>query len=226
MPRTVGDELASIDLFAALDRRSLDELAAATTARRLAAGQILFAQGDPSDHLVVVRSGRLRVLVSSDRGDELVFTVLGSGDVLGELSMIDGLPRSATVSALDPSVVLLLPEAAVRRVLLQSPEALLAVARQLGEQVRRLTGSAADLVFLDLPRRLAKLVLSRAEGPDGYRVADLGVNQSGLAAQLGTTRQSVNRALAGLVRRHWIELDGEHVAVRDESALRAFAGMA
>jgi CRP-like cAMP-binding protein len=139
--------------------------------------------------------------------------------------MIDGLPRSATVSALDPSVVLLLPESAVRRVLLQSPEALLAVARQLGEQVRRLTGSAADLVFLDLARRLAKLVLTRTEGSDGRRVAELGVNQTGLAAQLGTTRQSVNRALAGLVRRHWIDVEGGHVTIRDEEALRAFAGV-
>jgi CRP-like cAMP-binding protein len=225
MPRTLADELASIELFAALDRGSLEELARSATAHRMASGQLLFVEGDPSDHLVVVRSGRLQVLVSSDRGDDLVFTVLGAGDVLGELSMIDGLPRSATVSALDPSVVLLLPESAVRAVLLQSPDALLTVAHQLAEQVRRLTGSAADLVFLDLPRRLAKLVLTHIEGSDGNRVADLGVNQTRLAAQLGTTRQSVNRALAGLVRRNWIDVNGERVTVRDERALRAFAGV-
>ncbi len=225
MPETVGGELASIDLFAAVDRDSLEDLGRSATVRRLAPGQILFVQGDPSEHLVVVRSGRLQVLVSSDRGDDLVLTVLGTADVLGELSMIDGLPRSATVSALDPSVVLMLPESAVRSVLLRSPEALLAVAHQLAEQVRRLTGSAADLVFLDLSRRLAKLILAHTEGPDGHRVADLGVNQTGLAAQLGTTRQSVNRALARLVRRQWIVLDGGRVAVRDEGALRAFAGL-
>jgi CRP-like cAMP-binding protein len=192
------------------------------TVHRLAAGQILFVQGDPSDHLVVVRSGRLQVLVSSERGDDLVLTVVGPGDVLGELSMIDELPRSATVSALDPSVVLLLPAGAARAALQQSPGALLTVSRQLAEQVRRLTGSAADLVFLDLPRRLAKWIVTRE---DGDHVADLGVNQTRLAAQLGTTRQSVNRALAGLVRRQWIDLDGGRVTVRDAAALRAFAGV-
>jgi CRP-like cAMP-binding protein len=223
MPRTVGDELASIEFFASVDADSLAELGSVATAHRLAGGQILFVQGDPSDHLVVVRSGRLQVLVSSDRGDDLVLTVVGPGDVLGELSMIDELPRSATVSALDPSVVLLLPAAAVRIALLQSPGALLTVSRQLAEQVRRLTGSAADLVFLDLPRRLAKLIINRE---DGNHIAELGVNQTRLAAQLGTTRQSVNRALAGLVRRQWIDVDGARVTVRNETALRAFAGVA
>jgi CRP-like cAMP-binding protein len=222
MPPTVAAELAAIELFASVDEDLLADLGRAATAHRLAAGQILFVQGDPSDHLVVVRSGRLQVLVSSDRGDDLVFTVVGPGDVLGELSMIDELPRSATVSALDPSVVLLLPAAAVRAALLRSPGALLTMSRQLAEQVRRLTGSAADLVFLDLPRRLAKLIVSRE---NGNHIADLGVNQTRLAAQLGTTRQSVNRALSNLVRRQWIDLDGGRVTVRNEAALRAFAGV-
>jgi CRP-like cAMP-binding protein len=96
------------------------------------------------------------------------------------------------------------------------------VSRELAEQVRRLTGSAADLVFLDLPRRLAKLIVTRQ---NGNHVADLGVNQTRLAAQLGSTRQSVNRALAGFVRRRWIDVDGGRVTVRNDAALRAFAGV-
>jgi CRP-like cAMP-binding protein len=218
---TVADELAAVELFAEVDADHLARLAQRTAVRRLPAGRVLFVEGDPSEHLVVVRSGRLRVLVSSDRGDELALAVLGAGEVLGELSVIDGMQRSATVEALEASVVLLLPAAEVRTVLLANPPALLAVARQLATQVRRVSGSAADLVFLDLPRRLAKLLVTQA----GDRsVVELGMSQSGLAAQLGTTRQSVNRALSGLARRGWIAIDGSSVTVRDAAALRRFSG--
>lgn len=225
MSRTVAQELASVDLFEEVKPPLLEALARHASVRRIAAGQVLFVQGDPSEHLILVRSGRLRVLVSSDRGDELVLALLGPGETLGELSVIDELPRSATVEALDASTLVLLPAAEVRTVLTQSPPALIAVARQLATEVRRLTGNAADLVFLDLPRRLAKHLLSlpRSVGA-GIRIADLGVSQSGLAAQLGTTRQSVNRALAQFVQRGWIEVDGTRVVIRDELSLRRFSG--
>jgi CRP/FNR family cyclic AMP-dependent transcriptional regulator len=222
---TIADELATIELFGEVERSVVESLARHAVVRRLASGQVLFVAGDPSDHLVVVRSGRLRVLVSSERGDELVLTVLGAGEALGELSVIDGLPRSATVEALGATVLVLIPAAQVRDVLTASPAALLAVTVQLAAQVRRLTGGTADLVFLDLPRRLAKFVLTRAEPDlDGRSVVDLGVSQSGLAAQLGTTRQSVNRALAGLVRRGWVRVDGTRITVDDDAALQRFCG--
>jgi CRP/FNR family transcriptional regulator, cyclic AMP receptor protein len=220
MSKVAAEELTAIGLFDGISPAELAKLAERAVPRRLAAGQLLFTAGEPSEHLVLVRRGRLRVLVSSERGDELVLTVLGAGDVLGELSVFDELPRSAGVEALDDAEVLLLPATAVRSVVVANPTALLAVTQQLAGQVRRLTGSAADLVFLDLPRRLAKLVLARAA--DG-RVADLGVSQSGLAAQLGTTRQSVNKALSGLAARGWISASGAQVTVLDEPALRRFS---
>lgn len=221
MSTVTPDDLVAIDLFDGVEAAALAVLAQRGVVRRLAAGQLLFSEGEPSEHLVLVRSGRLRVLVNSERGDELVLTVLGAGDVLGELSVFDGLPRSAAVEALDAAEVLLLPAESVRGVVVASPAALLAVTQQLAAQVRRLTGSAADLVFLDLPRRLAKLVLIRAAGGT---VAELGVSQSGLAAQLGTTRQSVNKALSGLTARGWISASGTRIRVLDEAALRRFSG--
>lgn len=224
MPDNVAQELRTVELFRDVPQRLLEELARHATVRKVAPGQILFFKGDPSDHLVYVRSGRLRVLVSSERGDELTLAVLGPGETLGELSMIDELERSATVDALDASVLVFLPSGQVRALLAQSPPVLFSVARQLAAQVRRLTGNAADLVFLDLPRRLAKLILTNARTePDGRSIARLGVSQSGLAAQLGTTRQSVNRALGQLSSRGWIEVAGPTVTIRDAPALRRFS---
>ena len=227
MSATVAGTLAAVEFFAELDAEALGALARHAVTRRLAAGQVLFLAGDPSDHLVIVTSGRLRVLVSSERGDEYVLTVLTAGDVVGELALFDGEPRSASVDALDAAVVLLLPAAQVRDALARCPAALLAVIRQLTGEVRRLTFGAADLVFLDLPRRLAKLIVSRSvRASDGRTVADLGVSQTGLAAQLGTTRQSVNRALGGFVRRGWVIQEGTVIVVRNGAELRRFGGSA
>jgi CRP/FNR family transcriptional regulator, cyclic AMP receptor protein len=224
VPRSVADELAAVEFFAEVDAEALRALAGHAVTRRLAAGQMLFLAGDPSDHLVIVRDGRLRVLVSSERGDEFVLTVLTAGDVVGELALFDGESRSASVDALDPTTVLLLPAAHVRDVLANCPAALLAVIRQLTGEVRRLTGGAADLVFLDLARRLAKLIVSRSvRAPDGRSVADLGMSQTGLAVQLGTTRQSVNRALSSFVRRGWVIQEGTTIMVRDGAGLRRFS---
>jgi CRP-like cAMP-binding protein len=220
----VAAELQRTTLFAAADPAGLLPLAAVAFLRRFAGGQVLFTEGEPSEHLYVVRSGRVRVFVQSVHGEEMTLSVLGPGDTLGELSMIDGEPRSASAQALGTTELLTLPAAGVRAALRADPALLLATAAALAATVRRLTDGAADLVFLDLPRRLAKLLLTEArqEGPGRLRV-DPGMSQSGLAGRLGVTRQSLNRALAGLVRHGWIQAEGTGYVVLDPAALRRFA---
>jgi CRP-like cAMP-binding protein len=112
----------------------------------------------------------------------------------------------------------------VREVLLSNAASVWSVAQQLAFRVRQLTDTTADLVLLDLPRRLGKLILEQAvPGESGRLTTTFVTSQSGVAAMLGVTRQSLNRALAALVRRGWITtLDGGRVEVRDAAALRAF----
>jgi CRP-like cAMP-binding protein len=212
-------ELASLKIFAGVPEGILAPVASATFSKRLARGQLLFTAGEPSEHLYVIRSGAIKVLLDSDRGDELVFTVLDAGELLGELSAIDGLPRSATAQAIRPTEVLAIPVALVREVLTAIPTALFAVAVELAEILRRLSGSTADLVFLDLPRRLAKLIVSR----EGAGHDDVHLTQSELASMLGVTRQSLNRALGGLQRRGWVTVRGAELHVHNRIALEHFA---
>lgn len=218
-------ELQQTALFAGVDGRLLEPLASRAVLRRFARGQVVFTEGEPADHLYVVRDGRLRVLVRSARGDEMTLSVLGPGDALGELSMVDGRPRSASVEALEVTQLVTLPAELVRAALRAEPSLLFAVAEQLAATLRRLTGETADLVFLDLPRRLAKLLLTEAVADDPSAAArvDLGMSQSGLAARLGVTRPSLNRALSGLVRRGWISTDGSSYVLHDVPALQRFA---
>lgn len=212
------DALNAAQLFTAGGPAELAALSAAAFPRRLSRGQVLFTEGERSEHLYVVVRGRLKVLVRSSHGDELLLAVVGPGESVGELSILDGRPRSATAEALDDVELLAVPAAIVREVLEASPALAVAWAQDLALTVRRLTGSAADLVFLDLPRRLAKLLVGA-----GDTEVELGLSQSEVAARLGVARQSVNRALAGLSRRGWIEVDRSTVRLRDRAALSRFA---
>jgi CRP/FNR family cyclic AMP-dependent transcriptional regulator len=219
-----AEELGRISLFAGLDQGELAAIARNAFVRRLARGQVLFTQGEPSDYLFLVRSGRLRVFVASSHGEELVLSVSGPGSALGELSVLDREPRSATVEALEAAELIAVPGDDARTLLETSPKALRAVAIALAAGMRRLSGTAADLVFLDLPRRLAKLLLAESvTRPDGTIESRLAMSQTGVAARLGVTRQSLNRALSALAQRSWITVDGATIRLDDVPALTRFA---
>lgn len=220
----VAAGVSAAGLFAAAAPPELSEIAALGSARHLRRGQLLFSQGERSEHLFVVVSGRLKVLLSTPRGDELVLAVLGAGDALGELSVLDGQPRSATVAALDDVTLVALPAPALRELLGRSPGLALAWAQELSGTVRRLTGSTGDLVFLDLPRRLAKLLLDESKLDNRQNTVEFGMSQTEVAARLGVARQSLNRALSSLQSRGWIRVEGARVVLRDRPALERFAG--
>lgn len=222
---TIADELRRVDLLTVLDDASIERLSEATHTRRLSRGQILFSEGEPTGPLFIVRRGRLRVAVSSPHGEELVLRILEEGDAFGEVSLLAGEPRSASVDALEDSELLAVPAEKVRQELLDNPQALLALTAQLASTIRHLTYVAGDLVFLDVPRRLAKLLVSEAvTGHDGVVVCELNMSQSGVAARLGATRQSLNRALGEFTRRSWISIDGTRVRLDDKTALSRYAG--
>lgn len=207
--------LSNVALFDQASRQELEDLALSCYPKRLAKGQVLFSTGEPSEHLFVVVTGRVKVLVSSERGETLVLAVVGPGEALGELSVLDGHARSAGAEALDDVELLCVPAEALRRLLERSSAVCLAVAEELAGRLRHLTGSAADLVFLDLPRRLAKLLVSREEQVE--------MPQAEVAALLGVTRSSLNRSLSGFQRRGWVEVTRGRVEVLDRTAMVRFA---
>jgi CRP/FNR family transcriptional regulator, cyclic AMP receptor protein len=224
MAEDVLADLRRTQLFGSADPALLRPLAGKAFLRRFAPGQVVFTEGEPSDHLYVVREGRVRVLMRSAHGEQVILSVLGPGDTLGELSIIDGEPRSASVEALTAAQLVALRAADVLAVLRAEPDLLMAVAAQLAAMVRRLSGGTADLVFLDLPRRLAKLLLTEARpAATGPPRVDTGLSQAGLAARLGVSRPALNRALGSLIRRGWIDHDGGSFLLTDPAALRRFA---
>ena len=215
--------LRSAPIMGALDEDALRDLARYCVVRRLDRGQVLFTEGEPSESFYLVESGRVRVIRISDDGAELVLSVIGPGGAIGELSVFDGAPRSASVEAIERCDVVVVPNARVREVLSASTDSLLAVVSELATMVRRLTGSTADLVFLDLPHRVAKfLLLNRIDHGDGTAHVEFAMSQAGIAAQLGVARQTFNSTLSGLIREGWITVDGRKVILHDVDALTDF----
>jgi CRP/FNR family transcriptional regulator, cyclic AMP receptor protein len=190
--------------------------------RTLRRGQVVCSTGDPGDTLIVVMSGRLKVVTRSADGAELTLTILGSGATLGEVSIADGGPRSADVETLADTQLLFIPRERVWDVCARTPAAALAMAASVAATVRRLTDATADLVFLDLPRRVAKALLSQPRDTRGLISPQL--TQEQLAHMAAGTRQSVNAALRGFEKRGWIEVNGRDLAVRQPEMLAHFAG--
>jgi CRP/FNR family transcriptional regulator, cyclic AMP receptor protein len=214
--------LRATDLFASVHSDDLEAVAAASRLRVFRRGQIVFTAGQPGDTVMVVVSGRLRVVVRSADGGELTLTVVQPGGVVGELAAVDGGPRSADAETLEESRLLLIPREIVRDICARVPDASLALAKSLAVTLRRLTEGASDLVFLDLPRRVAKVLLSQSRDEDG--VIRLRMSQQQLAHQAAGTRQSVNAALRGFERRGWIGVQDRAVTVLQAAALSRFAG--
>lgn len=175
------EALAASGLFGGLGGDMLRAIAAEAHERRFAKGEAIFHEGDPADAFLILTQGTVKVFVASDRGDELVLATLRPPESLGEVSLLDGGPRSASVAALEPVTALAFARSTLLGLIEREQVVADAVLRASGHLLRRLTGKAADLVFLDLEGRVAKLLVElaeeRGEKRAGTVVLDLGLTQ-------------------------------------------------
>ncbi len=221
MPADVIGVVRETELFRAVPAADLEAVVASSRLRTFRRGQIVCTTGDPGDTLIVVIAGQVKIVARAADGAELTLTFVGPGGTLGEVSVADGGPRSADVETMAESQLLLIPRETVQAVCARVPAAAQALARAIAATLRQLTEATSDLVFLDLPRRVAKLLLSQPRGDDG--VIGQQLTQEEYARRLGSTRQSVNIAMRGFERRGWIEVADRTVTVRQPDALARFA---
>ena len=221
MAADLADALRRTNLLGSVPDADLAALAGASRARGFRRGQVVCTMGDPGDTLIVVVSGRVKVTVRSADGGELILMAVGPGGTLGEVSVADGGPRSADVETLEDSRLLFVPRERVQDICGRVPAAAQALTTSVAATLRRLTEATSDLVFLDLPRRVAKALLSQPR--DGAGVICPQLTQEQLAHHAAGTRQSVNAALRGFERRGWITVDGRAVTVRQPEMLARFA---
>ncbi|MEU5880478.1 Crp/Fnr family transcriptional regulator [Spirillospora sp. NPDC047279] len=219
--RPIDEKLAEIPLFAALGRDGLETAVAAGLARRYGAGQIIVHQGDPGDRLFAVLEGLVKVVLTTAQGDVVVLDMLGPGETFGELSVLDGGPRSASVIVVETAWLFSVSRPQLLALMRDHPALADEFLRVLGALVRRLTERAADMVSLDLGGRLAKALLHLAakHGESGGKVIDRAFTQSDLAAMVGASRPAVNRALAVLAARNIISINGRTIVLKNIAEL-------
>jgi CRP/FNR family transcriptional regulator, cyclic AMP receptor protein len=227
-PEQAAAYLKETRLFRDLEPTALARLADRAIERTYKKGQLIFYQGDPAEALFVVIEGRVKVVVVNENGDEMVLVTLQPVDVFGEVALIDGEPRSASAETLEPTRVLVLTRATFLETLRESPAMTESLFRSLGAVLRRLTEQTADLVFLDLHGRVAKLLLGLAEKAqmteEGAEL-DLHLTQSDLASMVGGSRQSVNQILKSFERRGYVVLEGRKLILKAPELLRKRAGL-
>jgi CRP/FNR family cyclic AMP-dependent transcriptional regulator len=200
----------------------LSAIAAGSRLRSFRRGQVVFSRSDPGDSVIVVVSGQVKVVMRSADGGELTLIVIRAGGSFGELSVADDGPRSADAQTLEECQLLFIPRERVQDLCARVPSVARALTSSIAATLRRLAEEAADMVFLDLPRRVAKVLLSQPADADG--LIRLLMSQDELAHQVGGTRQSVNAALRAFERRGWLEIHDRDVVVKQAAALGQFAG--
>lgn len=224
--RTVpGDPLQGIALFSGLAPRVRRRLVASATPRLYREGQILFREGDPGDALLVLRSGVVAVFRSGPGRDRAVLTVVRAPNVLGEVSLLDGAPRSASVEAIDRTEVLALSRTAFLDVVHTDPSLMDEVFHGLGLMIRRLTEQKTDYIFLDLPGRVAKTLVRLLDTEHDANAGTVHLSQSRVAELVGGSRQSINHVIRTFAHRGWLRTEGRRIVLTDLPALRHRAGL-
>jgi CRP/FNR family cyclic AMP-dependent transcriptional regulator len=215
------DVLARTDFFADASPDALREVAAAGHELQLVRGDVLFNEGDPPESLYLVLSGRLAIALANpiDRRESVV-ALMESGDLFGEMGMLDDGPRSAMARALEPTGVLAIPYPPVLTMFDENPKLLWNVSRLLAQRIRVTDEALADSVFLDVTGRTAKRLLELADGTDEFT---LPVTQEELAGMVGASRERVNKAIASFIRLGWLEQNDRsyRITQRDRLELRA-----
>lgn len=213
------DLLSRAPLFVALDDEAAAALRAAVLRLPVQRGATIFAEGDEGDRLYVILDGKVKLTQTSFDGRENVLAVMGPGDMFGELSLFDPRRRTANAVAITDGTLAALPHSALRELITGRPEVSLELLRTMAQRLRKTTDALSDLVFSDVPGRVAKAILDMAERfgvqhPQGILVPH-DLTQEELAQLVGASRETVNKALADFASRGWVRLEGRSVVILD-----------
>ncbi|MDN5558937.1 MAG: Crp/Fnr family transcriptional regulator [Ruaniaceae bacterium] len=217
--------IASVPLFSALEPEDQAQLFAMMSTVSFRRGEKLFNEGDPGNCLYLLVDGKVKLGHTSSDGRENLIAILGPGEMIGELTLFDPGPRSGTATAVAPTEMLQLDHLSLMEFLDTRPELAKHMLKALAQRLRRTNTALADLVFSDVPGRVAKAVLDLADrfgtqSPDGTIHVPHELTQEELAQLVGASRETVNKSLAEFVSRGWIRLEGRGVHLLDVDRIR------
>jgi CRP/FNR family transcriptional regulator, cyclic AMP receptor protein len=222
--------LARIPVFRDLPAPALASIARLARVRTYPPHAIVVQQDDPSDGVYLINAGRLSVSVAAPDGRVTTIGQMGPGEIIGEISLLDGGPRSATVTALTESQLVAVERAPFLELVQSQPSICLALVAVLAQRLRALTRWADDTVGLPVPARLAKRLIAlvaesgQQTGPRRFRIG-VKLSQTDLGTRVGATRESVNKHLRRWEQSHILEQEAGHLVILDVERLRAIADL-
>jgi CRP-like cAMP-binding protein len=213
-----ADFLATVPLFNGLDRVELQRFGDLTREKFYPRGSVILFENDPGDSLFVVRQGRVKVVLIGEDGREVILGVLGVGEHFGELSLIDDRPRSAHVIAMEDSHLLVLRREDFRKRVESSPAVAWSLLSELSRRLRRADEKIGGLVLLDVPGRIARLLIDLAEEA-GSNTIEKPLTHQTIAQMIGASRETVSRAMKDFQDANWVTVARRRITLADRPAL-------
>ena len=224
MPRSelskeIHESLRAIPLFAEVSDVDLEAVASLLIERRFPKHKTIVEEGMPGDYMYIVCDGRVKVTKLSGDGREKILEMLGSGSFFGELSLLDGAPRSASVKALTETRMLALSRGDFLNLLHRSPDLSMAVIQELTTRLRQMDDQASSLSFQRVKERTQGLLVRLASDPgsEGRRATPALTHQQ-IADMIGTSRETVTRVIKGLKLDGWLSQEGKRYLIPVDGA--------
>jgi CRP/FNR family cyclic AMP-dependent transcriptional regulator len=217
------DDLKRVPLFSGLSADELARFAEVTREREYPKNSVILFEDDPGDALYVVSEGQVKVVLIGEDGREVILSVLTDGDFFGEMSLIDDEPRSAHVIAMRDSRLLVLRRDDFQQQIQQHPSVALTVLKVLVQRLRQADAKIGGLVLLDVNGRVARLLIEMADESGGPRITRRLTHHT-IAQMIGSSRETVSRAMRELVERGLIDVTRREITIRDRDGLQALAG--
>ncbi|HMM71871.1 MAG TPA: cyclic nucleotide-binding domain-containing protein [Rhodocyclaceae bacterium] len=190
--------LRTFAMFSGLNESSLEPIARASIMRRIPRGATVVRAGDRTDFVYLVLSGSLKVLVSDEEGREVILSMLGPGELFGEMGVLDENPRSATVVALAASDLVVISKADFKRCLYENFDVTMYILRNLVQRLRVADRKIESLALMDVYGRVARLLLEMAEEINGQKVVNRRISKQDIAKMIGASREMVSRVMKDL----------------------------
>jgi CRP/FNR family transcriptional regulator, cyclic AMP receptor protein len=219
----VNDALARAGIFQGVDPSAVQDLKAALEPVTFPRAHVIFAEGELGDRLYIVLSGKVKVGRRSPDGRENLLAVFGPSDMFGELSIFDPGPRTSTATTVTEVHAVTMDRTALREWIAKRPEIAEQLLRVIARRLRRTNNMLADLIFTDVPGRVAKALLQLAHDfgtqEGGMLRVTHDLTQEEIAQLVGASRETVNKALADFAHRGWLRLEGKSVLILEPQRL-------
>ena len=214
--------LRTVPLFSKLDDSELSRFAELTREKNYPKGSVIVFEDDPGDSLFIVREGRVKVVLIGEDGREVILGVLGVGEHFGELSLIDDQPRSAHVIAMEETNLLVLRRDDFRRRVEANPAVAWALLSELALRLRRADAKIHGLALLDVPGRIARLLLDFAQEGQSPTIEKPLTHQT-IAQMIGASRETVSRTIRDFQNKGFIRVERRRISVANRVALKQLA---